>query len=152
MLLIMEENFRIPSCGFKISSLIIQCWLSRYFIHWSLFPRGEVGPYKGRKRVHSSREQAARSAARSSKPGRIVLTLATLAGHSLLLLTGAGETGKSQLLSRSSCLQTRWGSTRVHLILVHLGLAAHTPWCWEQPIFRGCLHLLADICDIQWLM
>ena len=25
MLLIMEENFRIPSCGFKISSLIIQC-------------------------------------------------------------------------------------------------------------------------------
>ena len=41
--------------------------------------------------MHSSREQAARSAARSSKPGRTVLTLATLAGHSLLLLTGAGE-------------------------------------------------------------
>ena len=25
MLLIMEENFRIPSCGFEISSLINQC-------------------------------------------------------------------------------------------------------------------------------
>ena len=108
---------------------------SRYFIHWSLFPRGEVGPYKGRKRVHSTREQAARSAARSSKPGRTVLTLATLAGHSLLLLTGAGERDRQkpspvQIFLPGNQVRVHLSLVHlslVHMVLVHLGLAAHTP-------------------------